>query len=329
LFASAERKLAIPLIQIGAQNLISYTSKLSFLERIFGKAKYHPNTKEAEFFSPFVHHHKPKLSINLDTDAWRCWISGKNGKKLFFPLKEAGASREDLQDYITKYKSDKVVVLNRNFTEDTRVTWPSGYSALANCKTSVMGKRAFDYLVGRGIDEVDILRYKIGLTADQDKIVFPSFDKQGKLNFYTVREYSGRYNIPFVPKGYKNTIVLNELNVNWKQPVVIVEGFVDMLKSVRNTIPLFGSYLVEDSLLFESLVEYNSPVVLALDPDAWQKAEQVAKKLFRYDLDVYTVEVNPHKDVGAMTKEQFLEAFEKRQQWCPEDSFRKRLKALC
>jgi hypothetical protein len=311
---------------------MGYDSKLAFLERILGKAKYHHNTNEAEFYSPFCDHHKKKLSINLETDRWQCWISGKNGKKLLYVLKEAGASGKDLQEYIESHKAKGVVASTRT-TDIPNVSLPKEYQALVNCKDSILGRKAYGYLQRRGITDDDILRYKIGIAVSgeyEGRIIFPSFSKEGRVNFFTARSDSGHYlNVQDLPKGYKNNIVLNELNIDWKKPVVLTEGFVDMLKAVRNTIPLFGSTLHEDTLLFEKLVAASSSVVLAMDTDAWKKEENIAKKLSKFDLTVYTVELGPYSDVGEMTKEQFAEAYENATLWTPEGSFRKKLKMLC
>lgn len=308
-------------------------NKLTFLESIFGKSQYHSGTKEAMFQCPMCHHHKPKLSINLETNSWQCFVCGKNGKKLLYPIKQAGGSKEDLQKYIDNFKAKEKVFKKQqyDFEVDFSLKFPESYVPITNCEKSVLGRKGKVYLQGRGITDLSILRHKIGIVIDgkfENRVLFPSFNSQGRLNFFTTRAYNGHYLNPWVPKGYKNTIILNELNIDWSKPVVIVEGFVDMLKSVLNTVPLFGSSVHYDSLLFEQLVKHNSEVVLALDPDAWEKSEKLAKKLFAYDLNVYNVDIGNFKDVGEMDSEQFLKAYENRYEWNRENSFRRKLRAL-
>jgi len=137
------------------------SSKLVFLEKVFGKYRYHANTHEAEFFSPFCSHHKPKLSINLKTDQWQCWISGKRGKRLLFPMKEAGASREELQEYINRFKPKGVTALSARYDGDVvKISLPESYVALVNCKNSFFGRKAYAYLLSRGLSELDIIKQK-------------------------------------------------------------------------------------------------------------------------------------------------------------------------
>jgi len=313
--------------------LKSYANKLNFLTKILGQGKYNSGTKEAEFFSPWCNHRKPKLSINLETDHWRCFISGKNGKKLLYVIRESGGSKSDIQEYLQKYKAKNVVITkNTNINIDFRVEFPRNYIPLVNCQNSLIGKKAYKYLSGRGVTELDILRHKIGVVMSGDysgMIIFPSFSAEGYLNLFAARSYGGTYLTSTVPRGYKNTIVINELNIDWTKPIVLVEGFVDMIKSISNTVPLFGSSMNYESLLFEKIVENSTPVVMGFDPDAQTKADKIANRLSRFDVEVFTLNINGYEDIGAMKKEEFMIAYDSRSLWTPESSFREKLRVLC
>ena len=310
---------------------MSDSAKLAFLEKIFGKYRYHSNTHEAEFFSPFCSHHKPKLSINLVTDHWQDWISGKRGKRLLYPMKEAGASREELQEYINRYKPKGVTGLSARYDGDiVKITLPESYIALVNCSNSFVGQRAYFYLLSRGLSKLDILRYKIGVCTRGDhagRIIFPSFSAKGELNFYTGRAYNGHYLNVVVPKGYKNSIILNELNIDWNKPIVITEGFVDVYKSVLNTVPLFNSFLHDESLLFETIVERAVEVILAFDKDAWKKQDNLCKKFSGYDVPVSEFQLT-EDDLGQQTKEEGLALYKSRVSWSRQSSFLRRVRAL-
>jgi len=184
--------------------------------------------------------------------------------------------------------------------------------------------------MSRGIEEHDILRYKIGIAASGDyarRIIFPSFDAKGALNFYTGRAYNGHYLNAEVPHGYKNSIILNELNVDWTKPVVITEGFPDVYKSVLNTVPLFNSRLHTESLLFETVVQRAVEVVLALDLDASKKQDELCKKFNAFDVPVSEMMLT-EPDLADHTKEEGLAMYESRVSWTPESSFLKKVRAL-
>ena len=61
----------------------------------------------------------------------------------------------------------------------------------------------------------------------------------------------------------------------------------------------------DDSRLFQKIVKHDTPVYIALDPDAEKKSLQLIKKLLQYDVEVYKVDIAPYSDVGEMTIEEF------------------------
>ncbi len=245
-------------------------------------------------------------------------------------MKEAGASREEFQEYIERFKPKGVTELSARYEGVVKISLPESYTALVNCRDSFVGKRAYTYLLGRGLTELDILRHKIGICTTGDyagRIIFPSFDAEGNLNFYTGRAYNGHYLNAVVPHGYKNSIILNEINIDWSLPLVITEGFVDVFKSIPNTVPLFNSFLHDESLLFEKVVERAVEVVLGFDQDAWKKQDGLCKKFAGYDVPVSTLTLT-EDDLGAQTKEEGLALYQSRVPWSRESSFLRRVRAL-
>ena len=287
--------------------------KISFLENLLGKCSFSNSTKEGLFRCPFCNHHKKKLSINLLSDYWQCFPCGKAGKGLVFLLRRAKASKSEVGRYVKEFKSDEIKI-KKESPNDFCIDLPDGFVPIVNCSNSIFGKRALDYLINkRGVSEVDIVKYKLGITNRgeyRNSIIFPSFDRCGNINFFTARFLSGGYSSPRCPSGYKNEIILNELNVDWQAPLIIVEGFFDLLKTDGNTIPLFGSYLSKESVLFKKIVENKSEVVLALDSDAPSKINKIYKNLAKYDVSCYKIDVTPFNDVGEMSKKEFRDRYE-------------------
>lgn len=200
-----------------------------------------------------------------------------------------------------------------------------------------MCKPAFSYLEKRNVPMGYILKHKLGYCTTGDyanRIILPSFDKYGNLNFFTSRDITGASFVPYLndktmPKGYKNSIIINELNVDLTQPVTIVEGFFDMFNSTDNTVPLCGSSLAADSLLFSELVKNESEVILALDPDAfYDKTLSVAKLMLSYGLNVFSVDFRPHKDLGSMIKEEGLFRIKNAKQITPSFLLKNKMKGL-
>lgn len=312
---------------------MDFDAKFSFLQSLLGKGKYNPRTKESQFFCPFcpTRHHKPKLALNLNNEIYQCWVCGAKGN--IIKLLKKVASHSDLQQYLDKFQSKfSKSAKNSEEIETFQVHLPEEYVPLIEYKNHLLGQKAYDYLLGkRGITEEDILKYKIG-TAFRgnyaNKIILPSFDSRGLVNFFTSRTYDGEYWSPSAPKGYKFSIIMNELNLDFHKPIVIVEGFFDMLKSVVNTVPLFGSSLPVQSLLFKTIVYYDTSVFIGLDPDAEKKSNNLMYHLLAYDILTYKIDVAPFKDIGELTKEQFLSKYQQATNISKNDILRSRIRNI-
>jgi len=104
-------------------------------------------------------------------------------------------------------------------------------------------------------------------------------------------------------------IIFNELNVDWKERVCLVEGIFDAVKAGINSIPLLGSTLNERSRLFQKIIENDTIVYLALDPDAEKKSMEMIKAFLAHGIEIHQVNVGGYEDVGSMSKEIFMRRF--------------------
>jgi hypothetical protein len=290
--------------------MIQQEQKLNLLKRVFGDYTYRSSAKEAEFLCPFCMHRKRKLAINIESGMFHCWVCNKSGKNLFFLFRQFG-SQHDVEEFskVFNYK-----IHNKQIGEEQfKLKLPANYIPIVECVDSFVGKQALNYLIKkRGLSFEDVLFYKIGISNESkygNMLVLPSFDKDGILNFYTLRSLNKGYTIPLVPKGYKNTVIMNELYIDWKLPVIITEGYFDAIKCGKNAIPLFGSSLQVQSKLFRDIVKNNSTVFLALDSDAKDKSMHIARKFMSYDVETYFIDMSPFKDAGEMSKDQFSVKF--------------------
>jgi DNA primase len=280
---------------------------LQFLERHFGS--YVSSKNEALFTCPFCKHHKPKLSVNTESWFWKCWVCDTKGRSLLsliWRLEDRAA--------FAQYKAcfpHHVQGAAPEIPEEFVLELPAEYIPICTDKSSFHHKRAMNYVKRRNISIIDLLRHKIGYCIEgryRDRIILPSFDSEGRLNFFTGRTFVNnpwKYLNPDTPTDYKRTIIFNELNIDWEKPIFLVEGFLDMLKVGSNVIPLFGSTLPEESKLFLNLVMHNCEVYVCLDADARDKQVRILDSLNAYRLKCYDLQVYPHKDVGDMPASEF------------------------
>jgi DNA primase len=282
--------------------------KIDLLKEIFGGSRQTGN--EYLFFCPACNHHKKKLSINLEKDAWKCWICDRSGRKISRLIRKYG-------DYLQRQKWASLnndIDLSNSFENlfekkqsefEQKIDLPKEFISLCNKKLPVSAIAANQYLQNRNIDKTDILKWKIGycpIGEYKNRVVIPSFNLEGNINYFEARTYIDDW-IKYKKPACGKDVVFNELYIDWKNDLTIVEGVFDAIVA-GNAIPILGSTLREDSNIFQKIIKYDTPIYIALDSDAEKKAMKLIKQLLLYDVEVYKIDIEDG-DVGQLTKEQF------------------------
>lgn len=253
---------------------------LNLLDSVLGAHKKHPKG-EYYYLCPFCHHPKPKFAINLERKGgWHCWHCNERGW-LVGLLRRLGCSPADVALAIKLLGTDDYTPT----TPDTVVppiTLPPEYIPLYN-KPESLGfayNNAMRYILQRDITASDILRYQIGYCADgkyKDRIIVPSYDDTGKLNYFVARSFTGdtfKYKNPPVSKN----IVAFDFHINWNYSITLCEGVYDAIAIKRNAIPLLGKTI--PNKLAEKIQRHNvRDIYLVLDTDALHAAADIAAKL--------------------------------------------------
>lgn len=277
------------------------SEKLKLLKKALGRCW--TNEEEHQFHCPKCNHHKLKLSVNIDKGVFKCWICDYSGTKISPLIRRFAPSyyadwrllegEIDLDKYDTIF-ADEVEL------PPQIIDLPENFQTLTGKKTRLKQK-PLNYLYSRGFTDTDILNWKIGFCdfgEYQDRVIVPSFDSEGNVNFFIARSYTDdwmKYRNPKVSKD----IIFNDLNVDWDNDVILVEGVFDAMKC-KNAIPLLGSTLRENSLLFQKICERKPNVYLALDEDAKGKEFGIAKKLREYGIRTMSIKITPYRDIGEM-----------------------------
>ena len=284
--------------------------KLQLLKSIFGKF-YHSNDEHL-FYCPKCKHHKRKLSVNLDKDAFKCWICDYHGRSLRRLVRKYSDFRT-LQQWDKLNGREDVTKFEDIFSEYDkpeqiqRLDLPKEFISLANQNLPLAMTPALNYLENRGITKKDILHWKIGCCMRGDynnRIVVPSFDEEGYVNYFVARTFNGAWKKYLNPPASKD-IIFNELYLDFDKDLVIVEGIFDAIISGPNSVPILGSTLRENSKLFQQIVKNDTPVYIGLDVDADRKSKKIIKDLLNYGIEIYKIDTSGFEDIGSMTKEEF------------------------
>jgi len=285
--------------------------KLNLLSNILGS--FYKTNDEYLFHCPKCEHHKKKLSLNLEKDAFKCWVCdyhGRSIKRLVRRYGQYSQKKEWLQltnqVEISSFSSDLFATEEQEILKQ-RVDLPSEFVSLANKNLSVGSLAARRYLRDRNITRQDIIRWKIGYCSDgkyANRIVVPSFNLDGNCDFFTARTYVNDWK-KYINPPVGRDIIFNELYIDWEEDLVIVEGPFDAIVAGPNSVPLLGSTMRENSKLFQKIIQHDTTIYIALDPDAERKSMGLIKKLLQYDIEVNKIDIKGHSDIGEMSKEQF------------------------
>ena len=279
------------------------TTLLNLLESIFGKSKLFRGD-ESYHRCPFCHHHKKKLAINLSNYAWHCWVCDAKGKTLYSLFKKNNCSKEQI-DELNSITGKKVYKKKTDDSEEKIVELPKEFLPMWRKSKNLDYRRALMFLTKRGLTPKDILKYNIGYCSEglyEGRVIVPSYDKEGKLNYFVGRSFyneSFKYKNPPISKD----IIGFELFINWNYPIVIVEGVFDAMSVKRNAIPIFGK-TIPKSLKREIVKQRVKDIYISLDRDARTDAIKLTEELMREGINVYFIDL-PDKDPSELGFEKF------------------------
>ena len=273
----------------------------------------HRQTSKAEhyFKCPECNHYKHKLAINLDKNAFHCWVCDYRGRNIRRLVRRFGSylqlqKWDGISDRTDIERFADLFVERRVEENKTKVEIPEEFVSLTANNIPATGIYALRYLQKRGITKDDILKWKMGYCLSgeyRNRIIIPSFDEDGDCSYFIARSYSGdsyKYKNPRASKD----IVFNELFVNWNEDLILTEGVFDAVIA-GNAVPILGSTLRSNAELIRKIVINDTPVYMALDPDARKKENRIIKMLLEYDIELYKIDVAGYEDVGSMPKEVF------------------------
>lgn len=334
---------------------------IDFIEKCFGAAALSNGGLNASVVCPFCAQktdnlEKKKLVIRTDDFLTHCWVCGYRATNLINLLAKFHPAY--LEEYKTTFKikakhklarahwlesifhsfGDEVNKTIEIPLEESKVCLPKEFIMIA----PNMGKRiravdsAWKYLNSRGITKEDLWLWKLGLTQTKDvedkdyrfRIIVPSFDAEGILNYFSARTYWDQWKGPKYanPSIKRESIIFNELMIDWSQEVTLVEGVFDLMKTPGNSSCLLGSNIDPSYKLFQKIILCNTPILLALDADVKSKTLGIAKLFASYGIRVRILDmINGKLDVGQMTKEEFLQAANAAKEFSMDDYLMEKL----
>lgn len=298
---------------------VTSTEKIRFLRGIFRDIQVSRDGNDVAVPCPNCKtDDKKKLSINITTWKYHCWVCGIKGSNLRSVFKQYHTP-----EVLSAFKAQFGI---GDDTSDFEVpievvTLPDGILPVPLVKTSKNPnhRACYGYLTRRGITERDMWYWKMCISKENRfdrRVIIPSFDATGDLNYYVSRTIDDDARPRYInSKANKTEIIFNDLMVDWTKPVTLVEGVFDAVKVGQNAIPILGSYLPQSAALFTKIVANELQVTLALDPDVIDKTHKIAQDFFSFGIDVRIADITGYKDIGEMPKEIARQRVESATEW--------------
>ena len=266
------------------------------------------------FSCPSCQHHNNKLTVNIEKSVWNCFHCQVKGKSFLYLLKLAGVSNPN--QYKNIFQETKQInledidlIFGKEEVRKNKLTLPKSYENLFKNLEKAFYKPAVEYLLKRGLKKEDILKYDIHYSVSDQRVLFPSYDREHNLNYYVARSIQ-----PFENYKYKNAmaskreVIFNEHLIEWDKPLYVVEGIFDAILSRKNAVPILGSNVGSGSLLFKRLLQNNTEVIIALDADAKKKMFKMINELVKYNIPVTYVDwKSEERDIAEMGSAKFEE----------------------
>jgi len=295
------------------------------LESILGRSKSARGGDEAVFNCPSCNHHKKKLTFNLLSQKFQCWVCNYKGHRAFQLLKKAGAPG-------AAFGALKEIDKQYNFKQQTKqkvdaktLQFPQGVTPIMS-SSAILSKHALHYLDQRGITQQDVVKYDLHYCEQgplKNMVVIPSYDADGFLNYYVGRSFDKNAYIKHKLASSTKDIIGFEMYINWDLPVILCEGAFDAMAIKRNAIPLFGKKL--STTLMKKIIKSNvEKIYLALDEDALKDAFNHAETFMSYGKKVYLIEMGD-KDPSELGFESFTKLLHKATKLTTSTLMKKRL----
>jgi len=225
---------------------------------------------------------KYNLEINLNMNVYNCW-SCQDTHGSIKKLISIWGNRSQ-KSKIKSLFLDEIETNIKNDGDDIE-TYFSGLPKEflkfeLDDENDFIQKNALNYLLKRGITKDIIKKYGIGYCFSgkySDRIIVPSFDIDGNVNYFIARSYINNKFKYLNPDSDKTKIIFNEKFIQWDSTIYLVEGVFDHL-IIPNSIPMLGK-VVYDHLLRMIYEKANADIVILLDGDAWNNAISIYSKL--------------------------------------------------
>lgn len=254
---------------------------------------------------------KHNFEVNFDENSknyqkWGCWVClhEAKGTKLKTLFKRLNVSQLKI-DELKLIVKDKSRIIENNVS-NKELTLPKEFKPFVYMSSNdLVGRHALSYLKSRGLTKEDIIKYNLGYCEEgkySNMIIFPSYDENGKLNYFSGRSFENDSKRKLNPPTTRNIIPF-EFFINWNLPIILCEGPIDAITIKRNAIPLLGKN-IQSELMKKLILSKVDKIYITLDKDAQKQSLKYCEQLMKEGKEIYLVDLGD-KDPNKLGFEHF------------------------
>src|SRR6056300_1301782 len=252
---------------------------------------------------PFCHHHKMKLQINLESQYWHCWVCDSKGRSIQSLLYKLNVDKSELARIHSIYGEYKP---KRNEVEVEKIVLrlPKEFKSLSKKPKSINPtyNQAIHYLKQRSISMDEVLKYNIGYCEEglySGRIIIPSYNEDGELNYFIARSFYEDEKMKYKNPPVSRDVIVFDNQINWNEPITLVEGVFDSFSVKRNAIPMLSKFLLsklKTKILEKGVKEIN----LLMDSDAVEDSTKHTEYFIKNGIKVTNIIPQGESDAADM-----------------------------
>lgn len=283
-------------------------NKTSFLSSIFSDVILSKDSTEISVRCPYCGKAgKSKMCIIIESGVYHCWVCEAKGRGLAKLISKVNPGK--VKEYVQNYSaSERHRLKEEEGLEEPDISLPDDFKLIMQGnKKDPDWREVTKYAISRGFNKKTLWEFKVGYSRSYEwkrRLMLPSFDADGKLNYLTGRSIDpdNTFRYKNLSKS-RNSVIFNEMDIDWKKPLFLSEGPLDLVKVKINKTCLLGSTLSPESLLFEKIVSNSTPIIMILDDDAKKKAVKIADSLVQYDIPLRINFCSQEADLNELSEE--------------------------
>ena len=252
---------------------------------------------------PFCHHHKKKLQVNLETQYWHCWVCNSKGRSIQSLLKRLHVDYSKINVIVGIY-GDQPTSTKKDVEEKIQLRLPSEFKSLLQKPKSInpIYNQALAYIKRRGISMDEVSKYNIGYCEDGlygGRVIIPSYDEDNELNYFIARTFYEDVGMKYKNPPVSRDVIVFDNQINWNEPITLVEGVFDSFSVKRNAIPMLSKFLLsklKTKILEKGVKEIN----LLMDSDAVEDSTKHTEYFIKNGIKVRNIIPQGESDAADM-----------------------------